>query len=90
MNSQPSLTIPRAVRKFVKGAAAKAIADPSTDSVSASFVSSDESSAQLEVRIRARAYELYEQHGFQEGHDLDDWMQAEREILATQSAAMQK
>jgi len=30
--------------------------------------------------IRMRAYELYTARGKQPGHDLDDWLQAEREI----------
>ena len=31
--------------------------------------------------IRARAYRLFESRGRQAGHALDDWLQAEREIL---------
>ena len=34
-----------------------------------------------EEKIRVRAYELYEQRGRIEGHALDDWLQAEEEIL---------
>jgi Protein of unknown function (DUF2934) len=34
--------------------------------------------------IRRRAYELYEQRGRIEGFALDDWLQAEREILGAQ------
>jgi hypothetical protein len=30
--------------------------------------------------IRERAYQLFEAHGGQPGHELDDWLQAEREI----------
>lgn len=30
--------------------------------------------------IRERAYQLYEQRGHQPGHELDDWLQAEREM----------
>jgi hypothetical protein len=30
--------------------------------------------------IRRRAYELYEQRGREDGHDVDDWFEAEREI----------
>jgi hypothetical protein len=30
--------------------------------------------------IRKRAYELFEARGRQPGHELDDWLQAEREI----------
>ena len=38
-------------------------------------------SADLEPQIRERAYELYEQRGRQDKLDLDDWLQAESEIL---------
>jgi hypothetical protein len=31
--------------------------------------------------IRARAYELFEQRGREPGHDLDDWLQAEAELV---------
>lgn len=31
-------------------------------------------------RIRARAYELFDLRGRQEGHDVDDWLQAEAEV----------
>ena len=30
--------------------------------------------------VARRAYELYEQRGREHGHDLDDWLQAEREL----------
>jgi hypothetical protein len=32
------------------------------------------------AEIRIRAYEIYMERGGQPGHDLDDWIQAEREI----------
>ena len=35
---------------------------------------------QLEAQIRRRAYELYEAHVREHGHDLEDWIQAEIEI----------
>jgi len=35
----------------------------------------------LEERIRCRAYELYVERGNQSGSELDDWLQAEEEIL---------
>lgn len=38
--------------------------------------------------IQARAHELFEQRGREEGHDLDDWLQAEREV--TQASAEAK
>ncbi len=31
-------------------------------------------------QIEVRAYELFEQRGREDGHDLDDWLQAESEI----------
>lgn len=34
--------------------------------------------------IRQRAYQLYEQHGKEPGHEIDDWLSAERQ-LATES-----
>jgi len=30
--------------------------------------------------IRKRAYQLFEARGRRQGHELDDWLQAEREI----------
>jgi hypothetical protein len=35
----------------------------------------------LAERIRQRAYEIYPQRGGQDGSDLEDWLQAEQEIL---------
>jgi len=34
----------------------------------------------LEFQIRLRAFELYEARGREDGHDLDDWLQAETEL----------
>ena len=31
--------------------------------------------------VRRRAYELFEQHGYRDGSDLDDWFRAEEELL---------
>ena len=31
-------------------------------------------------KIRCRAYEIYLEHGEQPGHELEDWLQAEREL----------
>ena len=35
----------------------------------------------LEHEIRIRAYDLYERRGAGDGHALDDWLQAEYEVL---------
>ena len=39
----------------------------------------------IERQIQQRAYELYEQRRRADGHALDDWLQAEREIKGTQA-----
>jgi hypothetical protein len=36
----------------------------------------------VEEEIRRRAYELFEQRGYNHGSDYEDWLRAEREILA--------
>lgn len=46
---------------------------------SASPVSEDE--------IRLRAYALYESRGHEDGHDLDDWLEAERSLRNERLAA---
>jgi hypothetical protein len=33
--------------------------------------------------IAKRAFEIYRERGFQHGHDLEDWLQAERELQET-------
>ena len=43
------------------------------------------SSADLEVKIRERAYQLYVERGSTPGHENEDWLRAEREILASKS-----
>ncbi len=45
-----------------------------------------ESTTDLQEQIRRRAYELYEQRGRDDGHELDDWLQAESELEAQQKA----
>lgn len=35
----------------------------------------------ISERIRERAYQLFEERGGDLGHDLEDWLQAEEEVL---------
>lgn len=42
---------------------------------------------ELEAEIRARAYEIYEQRGRDEGHEIDDWLQAEAELTGKSRTA---
>lgn len=37
--------------------------------------------ADIEESVRRRAYELYEQRGREDGHAMEDWLEAEAEIL---------
>jgi hypothetical protein len=39
------------------------------------------SQAELDKRIRNRAYDLYQQRGSVDGHALDDWLEAKAEVL---------
>jgi hypothetical protein len=39
----------------------------------------------LEEQIRQRAYELYEERGCTPGHEYEDWLVAERQVLAKQA-----
>lgn len=38
------------------------------------------STVDVDERIRQRAFELFQLRGCQDGHDFDDWMQAEAEV----------
>jgi hypothetical protein len=39
----------------------------------------------LEAKIRERAYELYQERGGTPGFENEDWLRAEREVLARQN-----
>jgi len=41
----------------------------------------------LEARIRERAHEIYLERGGEDGNELDDWLQAEQEILGTEQSS---
>ncbi len=49
-----------------------------TDQVTKQFPATP---VELEDAIRRRAYEIYEQRGRADGFELDDWVQAEAEVL---------
>ena len=56
--------------------------------VDVSTAKPDESSLELtEDIIRARAYQFYEERGYEDGHDLEDWLRAEGEIIGKKLAA---
>jgi hypothetical protein len=37
----------------------------------------------LEYQIRERAYELYQERGNEDGHDVEDWLRAEAELKSS-------
>jgi len=41
----------------------------------------EQSNTNTEAEIRTRAYQIYEQRGRVDGHDLADWLQAESETI---------
>ncbi len=51
------------------------------ESTTEEMIAQNPSEEQLE-RIRQRAYELYAARGQGDGHDLEDWLQAEAEVGA--------
>ncbi len=61
----------------------KRMAETEEKSLASEISSSDD----LEDRIRARAYELYEQRGKEDGHALEDWLRAEAELTSGKHAA---
>ena len=38
-------------------------------------------SEELKDKIRQRAYQLYEERLWEDGHELEDWLRAEEEIM---------
>ncbi len=49
-----------------------------------------DSASTVNKRIEQRAYELYELGGCEHGHDVEHWLEAEREIAAQMSANSSK
>jgi hypothetical protein len=39
------------------------------------------SSVARQEKVRCRAYQIYEQRGSEDGHELDDWLQAELDMV---------
>ena len=37
---------------------------------------------ELQDEIRRRAYELYQERGCEPGHEVEDWFEAERQVMA--------
>jgi len=50
----------------------------------------DENFIDFTNRIRTRAYQLYEERGYEDGHDREDWLRAEGEITGKKPAEADK
>ncbi|MBS1851483.1 MAG: DUF2934 domain-containing protein [Acidobacteria bacterium] len=48
----------------------------------------EQNSPELEQQIRTRAYELYEERGRTDGHDMNDWLRAESEVTSGKREAV--
>jgi len=51
------------------------------------LIKSEVQTLDRDERIRRRAYSLYEQRGRVDGHDMDDWLQAEAEVSGKSKTA---
>jgi len=49
---------------------------------SAAPATNGRNAANLQDEIRRRAYELYEERGCEPGHEVEDWFEAERQVMA--------
>jgi Protein of unknown function (DUF2934) len=61
------------------------VSNPATPTMSAGTSKMSSNDAQAQDRIALRAYELYEQRGRQEGRALEDWVNAERQLVSAWS-----
>ena len=66
-------------RRQVDKAAQTTVLESASRAPNASFV------AVTDDDIARRAFELYRERGGQDGHDADDWLEAERELRAAVS-----
>lgn len=47
------------------------------------FTSTTRTTTPTSIDIAARAFALYRERGWQHGHDVEDWLKAERELQDT-------
>jgi hypothetical protein len=57
----------------------------STPQIRKASPSANSQTLELEGQIRQRAYELYQERGCTSGQENEDWLRAEREVLARQN-----
>jgi len=69
-------TAPRKFRAAIAGDSGETARTGSPERINGS------SSDDVRSRIAELAYTLYEQRGREDGHDVEDWIQAEQRVLA--------
>ena len=47
----------------------------------------NQQASELEEAVRRRAYERYEERGRIDGHELEDWLEAEAQVLGSRDLA---
>ena len=55
--------------------------------VSSESAGATSSDGEVRQRIAVRAYDLYQERGCCDGHDVDDWLEAEQAILGPRGNA---
>ena len=81
----PRAKTPRTPKPKAEKTENKVLQMPETVSVATGNGNSNHSPADIQSEIPRRAYELYESRGYADGGAEQDWIQAEREVLARQS-----
>ena len=51
------------------------------EQIDAQSQTKDLNQEEYNARVAIKAYELFERRGFSHGHDMEDWLQAERLVL---------
>lgn len=74
---------PKAAAKKPRGTARKAASQPTAAVEATTVITPTPSPEELNGMIATAAYYLAEERNFTPGHELDDWLEAERRIRAT-------
>ncbi|HXU18897.1 MAG TPA: DUF2934 domain-containing protein [Terriglobales bacterium] len=81
----PRAKTPRTPKPKAEKAENKVLQMPETVALANGNGNGNHVPTDIETEIRRRAYELYEGRGYADGQAEQDWIQAEREVLARQS-----
>jgi len=76
---------PRAAKPKTEKTETKVLQMPEAAAPANGNGNSNYSAVDVESEIRRRAYELYASRGYADGQAEQDWIEAEREVLARQS-----